>query len=201
MNSSKKNVRSAVLKWSVVILFCVAGFFVWKTVQNNGDSGLLKEADFVLQSVTGPVALSDYRGKVVVLYFGYTFCPDICPTSLGILSLALNELSAEELANVQPIFISVDPERDTVERLKTYVEAFHPGIIGVTGSSVEIAHVAQQYGVLYQKVEMPDSALGYGVDHSSMYYVINRDGSLNQRINHGTDPKEVAAILRQVLSD
>jgi len=196
----KKNIRYSALIWSAVLLFCAVVFFLWSTTVNNSDIESAKEGDFVLQSATGPVALADYRGKVVVLYFGYAFCPDVCPTSLGILSLALNELSAEELDSVQPLFISVDPERDTPERLKTYAEAFHPSIIGITGSTLDIAEVAQQYGVLYAKVEMPDSALGYSVDHSSMYYVINRDGTLNQKISHGTDPKKVAAVLRQVLN-
>lgn len=196
----KKNIRYSALIWSVVLLFCVVVFFLWSAAVNTSDIESAKEDGFVLQSAMGPVALADYRGKVVVLYFGYAFCPDVCPTSLGILSLALNKLSAEELGSVQPIFISVDPERDTVERLKTYAEAFHPSIIGITGSTLDIAEVAQQYGVLYMKVEMPDSALGYSVDHSSMYYVINRDGTLNQKISHGTDPKKVAAVLRQVLN-
>ena len=196
----KKNVSYSAFIWSVVLIFCVIVFFLWPAAVNNSDIESAKEEGFVLQSAMGPVALADYRGKVVVLYFGYAFCPDVCPTSLGILSLALNELSAEELGNVQPLFISVDPERDTVERLKTYAEAFHPSIIGITGSTLDIAEVSQQYDVLYMKVEMPDSALGYSVDHSSMYYVINRDGTLNQKISHGTDPKKIAEVLRRVLN-
>jgi len=194
---NKKNRYSAFIL-GVILLLCAVVFFLWSAIVNNSDIETSK-GNFELQSASGPVALSDYRGKVVVLYFGYAFCPDVCPTSLGILSLALNELSTVELSNVQPIFISVDPERDTVERLKTYAEAFHPSIIGITGSTLDIAEVAQHYGVLYMKVDMPESAMGYAVDHSSEYYVINRDGSLNQKISHGTDPKKVAEVLRQAL--
>lgn len=202
MTAINKAFRSKTFNWSVAVLSLCVAFFLWQTSQSNSaisSSETIDQEGFVLQSAQGPVALADYRGKVVVLYFGYAFCPDICPTSLGILSLALNQLSAEELKNVQPFFISVDPERDTVERLKTYTNAFHSSIMGITGSPLDIAQVAQQYGVMYMKVEMPDSALGYAVDHSSQYYVINRDGSFNQTINHGTAPEKIADVLRQVL--
>jgi protein SCO1/2 len=155
--------------------------------------------DFTLQSATGPVSLADFRGKVVVLYFGYAFCPDVCPTSLGLLSLALGQLTPQELDKVQSFFISVDPERDTVEKLRTYVSAFHPNIMGVTGSAEEIADVAKRYGVMYMKVELPDSALGYAVDHSSRYYVIGPDGEVKKFIEHGTSPENIVASLREVL--
>ncbi|MGD8743879.1 MAG: SCO family protein [Granulosicoccaceae bacterium] len=156
--------------------------------------------DFVLQSADGPVALSDYRGKIVVLYFGYAACPDVCPTSLGLLSLALRELSTAELDQVQPLFISVDPERDTVDSLKTYARAFHDRIIGITGTPKQIEEIARRYGVLYMKVELPDSALGYAIDHSSMYYVIGRDGEMRSLIRHGTDPEEIVITLREALA-
>jgi len=155
--------------------------------------------DFVLRSAEGSLALKDLRGKVVIIYFGYAFCPDICPTSLGLLSLALNKLSEAERQQVQAIFISVDPERDTVERLKTYAGAFNPDIIGITGSPLEIAAIAQDYGVMYMKVEMPDSEMGYTVDHSSKYYLVDRAGVLSREIKHGTDPAELARIIQQSL--
>ncbi len=82
--------------------------------------------DFTLQSVAGPVSLKDLHGKVVLLYFGYTKCPDVCPTSLSFMTQALNEMTDDELAKVQGVFVSVDPKRDTVESLKEYVEYFHP---------------------------------------------------------------------------
>ena len=91
--------------------------------------------DFTLQSATGPVTLKDYRGKVVLLYFGYTYCPDICPTSLTATAQALGQLAPAELARVQTLFVSVDPERDTPARLKDYGAFFHPSIIGVTGTA------------------------------------------------------------------
>jgi len=155
--------------------------------------------DFVLQSAEGPVSLSDYKDKVIVLYFGYAFCPDICPTSLGLLSLALQKLNTKELDKVQALFVSVDPERDTVEKLKIYAAAFHPSIKGITGSKEQIADIAKRYGVMYMKVDMPDSAMGYAVDHSSRYYVVDSDGKLKKFIEHGTSPDEIVATLRSVM--
>ncbi len=95
--------------------------------------------DFVLQSWAGPVALSDLRGKVVLMYFGYTWCPDICPTSLALMSAAFGELQPEQLERVQGLFVSVDPARDTTQRLKEYGAYFHPSILGVTGSEETVA--------------------------------------------------------------
>mgnify|MGYP000967679565 FL=1 len=110
--------------------------------------------DFTLQSADGPVSLGDFRGKVVLLYFGYTYCPDVCPTSLAATAEALKALNPDELARVAVILVSVDPKRDTPARLKEYAEFFHPAMVGVTGTPEEIAAVAKRYGVFYaeQKV-------------------------------------------------
>lgn len=191
-------------RWVLVpVVFAVALLSV--LVLFNGSRAPDKQAsqlggNFTLQSASGPVSLSDFRGKVVIIYFGYTFCPDVCPTSLALLTLALNELNETELQQVQPIFISVDPERDTVAKLKTYVESFHPSLIGLTDTPLTIASVAQDYGVMYMKVKTPNSAMGYTVDHSSFYYLVGRDGMLKRSILHGTDPAEIAEAIRAVLN-
>lgn len=155
--------------------------------------------EFTLMSASGPVALADYRGKAVLVYFGYTYCPDICPTSLAATAAGLNQLSPEELAQVAVIFISVDPKRDTPARLKEYVEFFHPAIVGVTGTAEEVADVSRRYGVFYaeQKVE---TAGGYVVDHSSETYVIAPDGRLLGKLPHGAPPEQVVAEIRNVLN-
>lgn len=154
--------------------------------------------EFKLQTSQGSISLKDFRAKVVLLYFGYTWCPDICPTSLALLSSALEGFTEDELKNIQPIFVSVDPERDTVERLAEYTAFFHPAILGATGTPEEIAAVAQNYGVAYRKVET-DSATGYIVDHSSVTYVIDRQGSLHKVLMHGTLPQEIQKAVREVL--
>lgn len=155
--------------------------------------------DFTLQRADGtPLQLSDFHGKVVLLYFGYTACPDVCPTSLATTAAALKTLSPEELAQIQPIFISVDPERDNGERLMKYAQYFHPSFIGVTGTPAQLAQVAKQYGVFYRKVDS-NSAMGYLIDHSSQMYLVSKDGKSVTVLPHGTIPDTVAAQLRQQL--
>lgn len=154
--------------------------------------------DFTLQSANGPVALRDLRGKVVLLYFGYTFCPDICPTSLAFTAQGLNLLSPDELAHTQVLFISVDPERDTLDKLKEYGAFFHPNIIGLTGTKQEIASVAKNYGASYGKQDT-GSAGGYVVDHSAATYVVDGAGKLVASLQHGTPPAEVAQAIRAAM--
>ena len=154
--------------------------------------------DFTLQSANGPVSLKDYRGKLVLLYFGYTFCPDICPTSLASTAEGLKQLKPQEAARLAMIFISVDPERDTPARLKEYAEFFHPGIVGVTGTPENLAEIARRYGVFYARQKV-DTAGGYVVDHSSDTYVLGPAGQTLGKIAHATPPDQVAAEIRKYL--
>ena len=158
-----------------------------------------KGGDFELTSYKGPISLKQLRGKVVALYFGYTQCPDICPTSLGYLSLALGQLSPGELAEFQGLFVSVDPKRDTLQRLKDYGEYFHPAILGITGSVDEIDDVVKKYGAAYQ-VTQSNSQMGYIVDHSADTYLIDRQGKLRTVLPHGTAPADVLAEIRKLLN-
>lgn len=156
--------------------------------------------DFTLTSAQGPVSLSDFRGKVSVLYIGYASCPDVCPTALAVLTQSLKQLDAQEREQVQGIFISVDPERDTPEKLAEYAAFFSPRIIGVTGSQDQIDQVVRQYGAFYRKVEMKDSAMGYAVDHSSRLYLIDREGRLVQTLLHNSSPQELTQGLQTLLA-
>ena len=163
-------------------------------------AGLPAGGDFTVQTADGPLALHALRGKLVLLYFGYTFCPDICPTSLAATAEGLRRLSADELARVAVIFVSVDPERDTPARLKDYVAFFHPAIVGVTGTPAEIADVARRYGVSYAIQKAATAGGGYVVDHSADTYLVGPDGRLAGRIAHATPPEQVAAAIRQSLN-
>jgi protein SCO1/2 len=156
--------------------------------------------DFQLVSANGPVRLDDLRGKVVLLYFGYTTCPDICPTNLAIIALALRALTPDELDRVQPIFVSVDPQRDAPEHLADYVAYFHPSIIGVTGAEREVSAVAAKYGAAYQRSEQPGSAMGYLVDHSAYTYLIDANGALVDVLDHATPAEEIVQALRRQLA-
>ena len=155
--------------------------------------------DFSLTSPDGPLALSDYRGRVVVVYFGYTFCPDVCPTSLALLGQALSMLSADELARVASLMITLDPARDTSDVLKIYAPFFHPTIVGLTGTPQQIAAVAAQYGVRYMKQTANADGL-YAVDHSAFTYVVATDGRLVAQLPHGSAPDEIVRVLRAQLA-
>ncbi len=154
--------------------------------------------DFVLHGADGPVALKDYRGKVVFLYFGYAYCPDICPTSLAVLAQVFNDLPPQARDKVRGIFISVDPARDTPAYLKEYASFFHPLLTGATGNAEEIAAVAHRYGVIY-RVHPPDAEGRYTVDHSSLIYVIAPDGHLAASLPHGVTAAEVNTALQPLL--
>ena len=184
-----------------LVIMLVWLLLLWEP--GGGDAGSTLTArptggEFSLQSADGPVNLEDYRGKVVVLYFGYTFCPDICPTSLSLLSVTLNELNAEELQQVQAIFVSVDPERDTLEHLKTYAGYFHQNIIGATGSREQIDAAVKKYGAGYNIVKT-DSEADYSVDHTSYTYIIDKSGKLQFSLAHGATPDEVSKSIRSLL--
>lgn len=155
--------------------------------------------DFTLQSAGGPVSLADYRGKVVLVYFGYTYCPDICPTSLAATAQALGRLEPAEAARVQTIFISVDPDRDTPARLKDYGAFFHPSIIAATGTPQQIAEVAGRYGVSYA-IHRSGGESNYVVDHSALTYVVAPDGRLVGTLPHAASPALVVAEIRKWLS-
>jgi len=162
-------------------------------------SGIAKGGDFSLDSVAGPVELKQFRGKVVVLYFGYTFCPDACPTTLSALGAAMRSLTPTEAAKVQPIFITLDPARDDAKRMDEYSHFFYPTLLGLRGNDAKLAAVAKQYGVLFAKQKV-DSAANYVVDHSSFLYVIDVDGKLVSSVPYGATPLEIKAALRSVLS-
>ncbi len=157
--------------------------------------------DFQLATPDGRLALSDLRGKLVLIYFGYTWCPDICPTNLAILALALRQLTDAERAQVQVVFVSVDPARDTLERLREYVAYFHPDIIAATGSAAEVAAAAERYGAAYQRAEDSGSAMGYLVDHSAYTYLVDQDGRLVDTLSHATPAEQIVAKLRALLAE
>ncbi len=133
--------------------------------------------DFVLQSARGPVKLSSFRGKYVVLYFGYTSCPDICPTTLAALKAALNLLNGQD-SQVQVIFVSVDYKRDTPEKLSNYMQNFSPNFVGLVGTQSQTDQVTKDFGISY-KLNDPDPATGaYSVDHTANILVLDRQGKL-----------------------
>lgn len=162
------------------------------------DPSLPPGGDFVLQSAAGPVDTRQLRGQVLLVYFGYTNCPDICPASLAAAGQALNLLTADERAKVKLMMISVDPERDTPAHLQTYTAYFHAGMLGVTGSRAEVDAVARSFGAGYAR--QPAKADGsYAVDHTVHGYLVDRDGKLAKIIDFTAPAEQIAASLRQYL--
>lgn len=180
-----------------LLLAVVAVLWLWQ----RAEDGVAEEtaADFVLTTSQGELTLQQLRGKVVVLYFGYTWCPDVCPTSLALLGMALQRLEPHELQAIQPVFVSVDPERDTPARLDEYTRYFHPALLGASGSPAQIAAVAQRYGVAYVR-DAGGSATDYTVDHSSLTYLLDRNGKLHEVLPHGTSPDKIVAAIRGLLA-
>ena len=154
--------------------------------------------DFVLQSADGVVDSKALRGKVLLVYFGYTHCPDVCPASLAAGGQALKALSADERRQVRLLMVSVDPERDTLPHLKEYTAFFHPEMLGVTGSPQQIADLARAFGAGY--IRQPARADGsYAVDHTTSTYVVDRDGRLAAVLALGESTGKMVATIRKLL--
>jgi len=189
-----------ILAISALILGVVAANYM-KSQGKKTPAGITTiGGNFTLQSDKGPVSLSDLKGKVVPLYFGYASCPDVCPTSLGQLASAIRQLSDEQQQQIQPVFVSVDPGRDTPEKLAAYADAFYPGMLGLTDKKEVIDDVTWSYRAMYKIVPMEDSAMGYSVDHSSTVYVIGKSGVIQSLAQHGTTVPELAEKLKAALA-
>ncbi|MBE0506090.1 MAG: SCO family protein [Marinospirillum sp.] len=168
--------------------------------QNPALSDKPQGAPFTLQSKQGEVSLSDFEGRLALVYFGYTWCPDICPASMMFMARAVNNLPEDLRSSIQPIFISVDPERDTPERLAAYVDFFEAGILGLTGEEQTLKTLSQAYGAFYRYVEV-DSAMGYAVDHTSDFYLVNHRGELLATLPHAINGNQLTQTLVDALKN
>ena len=176
-------------------------------IQGSEDSGTnLKKPEYYENfggdfSLTGPegktVSLEDFRNKVVLIYFGYTFCPDGCPITLSNLKLLMFDLG-EKAGDVQVIFISIDPERDTFQKLKDYVPYFHPTFIGLTGSEAELASVAKKYQTFYLKQKV-ESEAGYLMAHSDVVILVDQNGRYRGRYKSKYDLDKLTTDIRWLL--
>ncbi len=144
-----------------------------------------------------PFKLEEYRGKVVLVFFGYTFCPDICPATMAELRAARQQLSAQQAARVQVVLITVDPQRDSPAKIQEYAAGFDPSFIGLSGTEARLSTVWKSYGV-YREVQ-PSANGGYTLAHTSRVYVIYPDGTLGMSFPFGTNPDYVAIDLKRIL--
>jgi len=179
-----------------LVVLALIGFAIWWVRPPEMHGVVLQSpqrlTDFTLDGSTGePVSLSDFRGKPVLIYFGYTFCPDVCPTTLNDLTDTMEALG-KKADDVQVIMVSVDPERDTPEQLASYLKYFDPRFIGMTGAKEDIDAAATQFGVFYEAHE-GTAATGYLVDHTSTVALVDEDGYLREIFSFDTPGEDIAA--------
>ncbi len=159
-----------------------------------------KAPEMVLTDHNGqPYQLSAQEGKVVLLFFGYTSCPDVCPTTLAEMARTARELG-EDASGVQVAFVSVDPN-DTPQKLAQYVKLFNPNFIGLTGSEIELQRAMKSFEVKSARRDTPGSGVGYSIDHSAFTYVIDKQGRLRELINYGSPVDDVINDVRMLLSE
>lgn len=146
-----------------------------------------------------PFSLDQLKGNVILLYFGYTTCPDLCPTTLSDF-MAVKDGLGDRADKVKFLMVTVDPARDSTARLKEYLGFFDPGFIGLRGDDAQTELVKQEYGVVATRVDYPDSAVGYLVDHTSLIYVIDDDGRFRLTYSYGTDPALIVPDIEHLLN-
>jgi cytochrome oxidase Cu insertion factor (SCO1/SenC/PrrC family) len=177
------------------------GFHFWREGQLPDPASLAGAAiggPFELVDHTGATRSdAEFRGRYMLVYFGFTFCPDACPTALLAMAEALDQVGPLA-ARIQPILISVDPDRDTPQQLASYVTAVDERLIGLTGSHAQIAAAARAYRVFYRKVT-PPGMTDYLVDHTSLVYLMGPDGKFTAHFSHETPPERMADALRRLV--
>jgi len=186
----------------VVLMLGVAGYGLFQQQAGNGSGGGngLSGGPIELPSTRGEFSLAGLEeDQVAVVFFGYTYCPDVCPMSLAVVRQTLSELDEAERERVVPLMISVDPERDTIERLAEYTGYFGDAFIGATGSEAQLEELAERYGVVWRRVETPESAMGYTIDHSSSLYLVDREGTILRRVLYSPAPHALLSALDEAL--
>ena len=155
--------------------------------------------DFELIDHTGKIAADeDYRGKWLLVFFGFTNCPDVCPTTLNEVSQIMDALG-EDGDKIQPLFVTVDPERDTPEAMAEYVAAFHPRIVGLTGTSEQVKRAAQSFKAYFAKVTQEGAPDGYTMEHSAYMYLMNPDGEFEAVFRYEDSVDEITNGIRKYL--
>jgi len=168
--------------------------------QSTDITGSSLTAEFEIPDQTGkPRRLSDFKGKVVAMFFGFTHCPDVCPTTLTELKAALAELGPAAAKEVQVLFVTVDPERDTQEVLASYTGAFDPSFLGLRGSPEELQALAKQMRVFYQRSEGKNG--NYTMDHNAATFLFDREGRIRLLVSYGAGAKVFAHDIKRLLQE
>lgn len=191
----------ATMGFLLVVLLFGAGGFLWLGNSSGGSNmGFGIGGAFTLEDGNGKsVTDQDFRGRYMLVYFGYTFCPDVCPTTLNAMADAMDRLGPQA-GKVRPVFITVDPRRDTPSVVKRYVAAFGQGIVGLTGTPEEIAKVAKAYRVYYAEHRTGPGPDDYAMDHSSVLYLMDPNGGFVAPMRADMSGAELSANLKKLIS-
>lgn len=202
MTSSPHTVtrRIAILGLCLIAAAGVATYALMATPQGQRSSGVaLVGGPFTMVKHTGePVTEKNFAGKPMLLFFGYTFCPDVCPTELQVMAEALRQLG-DKGSDIQPIFVTIDPARDTPAVMAAYVAAFGEQFVGLTGTPEQVKQIAGAYRVFYQKVDNKDAPDTYLMDHSSIIYLMDGESKFLKHFTYSTDAKALAGGLASAL--
>ena len=190
---------------ALLLLVGIGGAALWlrpapESLGPTLPAGVAIGGPFSLIDETGaPVTEKTYRGRHMLIFFGFTYCPDVCPTELAKIAATL-DLLGQDAQRLVPLFVSIDPERDTPEALAQYTELFHPAIVGLTGSEQQIAAVARAFRVYYNKVKTGPEPDAYTMDHSAFVYLMGPDGGFRQLFSPQATPEQMAAAIRAQLA-
>ena len=195
---SRKNM---VVLSGLVLALVLAAFGMSHRQNKTQGSGLaLIGGPFELVDHKGhKVTDKSYRGKFMLIYFGFTYCPDVCPTELQNIAVALDAIGTERRKHLAPLFVTIDPERDTRELMASYVDNFHPDLIGLTGTPAQIKKIAKAYRVYYKKVKEKGQPDGYTMDHSSIIYLMDDQGRYVRHFSYGTSGDKIAKGLMEAI--
>ena len=187
------------LRYFFITLFCA-----WSFVSTAASLDVYDTigGDFELNSTLGKkIGPQSFSGKVLLIFFGYTSCPDICPITLTTVKDALENLEPSEVEQVQPLFISVDPERDTLEGMKQFLTYFHSSLVGVTGSAEELKAITKKFGAAYMKDIRSDSAVDYLIAHSGYIYLMDQHGRTRALYRTSNKAEEMVEGIRKLLRE
>ncbi|KJG13549.1 photosynthetic protein synthase I [Photobacterium iliopiscarium] len=190
-------------QWLVIALALAAGLFA-RYIMDSNDPEVTREPYYPMNYLESGTEVIDLfapeDNRIRLVYFGYTQCPDICPTSLAVLSAALKAIPQQQRDKLWPIFISLDPARDTADKTAQYTAYFDAEITGATGTEQQIKALADTYGVLYIKNELKNSEIKYVIDHNSYFYFLKPTGELIKKLPHMASPAQLIATIPIIIS-
>ncbi|MBL4618191.1 MAG: SCO family protein [Robiginitomaculum sp.] len=205
--NQKLSTTLIVIRWTAIVLIIFIGGWMWVKSNNQPQQATLSSGrasiggDFTLINQDGvTVTQDDFRGKAMLVYFGYAYCPDVCPTALQVMGAAMQSIG-DKASNFQPVLITIDPDRDTPELLAQYVTSngFPEGLVGLTGTKEQIATAAKAFSVVYRRAAGDEQADDYLMDHSSIVLLMDDKGEFVAAFGHQDSPQVIAKCLNDYL--